>query len=174
MRQSQSGSGIALGGGIAFRAATKFPGWHCLGVLVWRMVFNANIMAWRMSFQEYSAGGSLGTHPPQLKKPFSNTWRRNLALAEYEPQHTPANKRQSRHKRQRQRRLRPQHNHLHNHVKHKPVTTPPQHKNSAPMPNYDPSKSGHLYLSNPLAGNRGFSSVTAGKQTQSPVAPNTK
>lgn len=32
----------------------------------------------------------------------------------------------------------------------------------------------HLYLSNPLAGNRGFLSVTAGKQTQSPVAPNTK
>ena len=31
MRQSQSGSEIALGGGgIAFRAATKFLGWHCL------------------------------------------------------------------------------------------------------------------------------------------------
>lgn len=55
-----SGSEIAMAGGIAFRAATKFPGWHCLGVLVWRMVFNANIMAWRMSFQEYSAGGPLG------------------------------------------------------------------------------------------------------------------
>ena len=122
----------------------------------------------------WSSSGS-PTHPPQLKKPFSNTWRRNPTLAEYKPQHTPANKRQSKHhKRQRQHRLRPQRNHLHNHVKRQPVTTPPQHKNSAPMPNYDPSKSGHLYLSNPLAGNRGFSSVTAGKQTQSPVAPNTK
>lgn len=103
-----------------------------------------------------SSSGSLA-HPPQLKKPFSSTWRRNPALAEYEPQHTPATN-----------------DNQETTSGSDKTTTPPQHKNSGPMPNYDPSRLGRLYPSNPLVCNGGFSPVTAGRQTQPPVAPNTK